>query len=128
MYFKAFASKAAVFAALSGFAIAPISAQAQSSYKHRQETKNTWRNVAIGSGALGLLGLLKHDNTLMFAGAAGALYSANRYEQDRKSQSRLQRQRAQLFSRSTIWKNGHEYRRRTVWRNGTKYYEFVRVR
>ncbi|HZO91950.1 MAG TPA: hypothetical protein VFB38_26775 [Chthonomonadaceae bacterium] len=93
---------------------------------HRQETKNQWRNIAIGAGALGVLGLLKHDSTLTFLGTAGALYSLNRYEHDRKSQSSIDRARAAYFSRPYFYRNGHRYTRKTVWRNGHKYYQFVR--
>jgi len=67
-------------------ALAPATSFAQSAYKHRQDTKNTWRNVAIGSGAVGLYGLLSHQNNLALLGAAGAGYGAYRYEHDRKSQ------------------------------------------
>jgi hypothetical protein len=126
MDLKAIGTKAIVLFALCSFAIAPISASAQSS-KHRQQTKNTWRNVAIGSGALGLYGLLKGDTTLAFAGAAGALYSANRYEQDRKSQSQAEHARYQMFSRRSYMRNGHRYVRRTVYKHGQKYYQFVRA-
>ncbi len=94
---------------------------------HRQSKKNEWRNIAIGSGAVGLLGLLRHDNTLVFVGAAGALYSLNRYEQDRKSQSKLNRSRAAMFSRTSFKRNGHTYQRRLVTKNGKKYYQFVKV-
>src|SRR5258708_38709229 len=83
--------------AVASFAMAPVSASAQNTYKHRQETKNQWRNLAIGSGALGLLGLLNHDSTLAFVGTAGALYSANRYEQDRKSQNNMRHARYTMF-------------------------------
>ena len=113
-----------------GALAAPIQAGAQDSRakesKHRQKKKNEWRNIAIGSGALGLLGLVKHDNTLAFAGAAGALYSANRYEQDRKSQSKTDRARAAYFNKRHFYRNGHHYVRKTVWKNGHKYYRFVR--
>jgi Ni/Co efflux regulator RcnB len=105
---------------------APIAASAQRSLEdeshHRQQQKNQWRNIGIGSAALGLFGLLKHDNTLTFAGAGGALYSANRYEQDRKSQSRTDRARAEVFSRRSFDRDGHHYVRRTVHRNGQQYY------
>lgn len=113
-----------------GTMAAPIAASAQSRLdresKHRQDMKNQWRNIGIGSAALGLFGLLKHDNTLMFAGAAGALYSANRYEQDRKSQSKIDRARAQMFSRRSFTRNGHTYVRHTVKKNGHTYYQFRR--
>lgn len=127
MDFKHLVTKAAAVVALAGFAAAPISAHAQSSYKHRQETKNTWRNLAYGGGAAALLGILTHDSTLTFVGAAGGLYSAYRYEQDRKSQSKMARARYNLFRHGSFTRNGHRYVRRTVYRNGAKYYRFVRV-
>jgi len=108
----------------------PLGAGAQSwrdrTSSHRQQKKNEWRNLAIGAGALGLVGLLKHDSTLTFAGAAGSLYSAYRYEQDRKSQSKTDRARAAYFSRRSFTRNGHKYVRKTVYRKGHKYYQFVR--
>jgi opacity protein-like surface antigen len=85
---KGLLSKAVAFAALSSFAIAPVTVNAQS-YKHRQQKKNEWRNLAYGAGALGALGFLTKNNTLGWAGLAGAGYSAWRYEQDRKAQSRM---------------------------------------
>jgi hypothetical protein len=78
-------TKAVAFTALAGFAVAPVTASAQS---HRQQKKNEWRNLAYGSGAAGVLGFLTHNNTLGWLGVAGAGYSAYRYEQDRKSQRR----------------------------------------
>lgn len=102
----------------------PLIASAQDT--QRQKTKNEWRNLGIGSAAVGVWGLLKHDNTLTFLGAAGALYSANRYEQDRKSQSKTQRARAAMFAKGYYYRNGHKYVRKTVYKNGHKYYRFVR--
>lgn len=92
----------------------------------RQQKKNEWRNIAIGSGALGILGLLKKDNTLFFAGTAGTLYSLHRYEQDRKSQNRLATTRAAYFSRPYFYRDGKRYDRKTVRKNGKTYYQFVR--
>ena len=116
--------------AIGAAVLTPIGASAQSwrddESHHRQQKKNEWRNIAIGSGALGVLGLLKHDNTLFFAGTAGALYSTYRYEQDRKSQSKTDRARAAYFSRTHFYRNGHRYVRKTVWKNGHKYDRFVR--
>ena len=114
-----------------GGAVAPAPAVAQDwlnrESKRRQQKKNEWRNIGIGSAALGLFGLLKGDTTLMFAGTAGALYSANRYEQDRKSQSKTDRARAQMFGRSSFTRDGKRYVRKTVYKNGKKYYRFVRA-
>jgi hypothetical protein len=113
--------------------LTPAAAPAQSlrdlerAIDRRQDKKNEWRNIAIASGALSILGLLNDDKTLFFAGAAGALYSAYRYEQDRKSQSRLARTRAAYFSRPYFVRNGVRYNRKTVWKNGKKYYQFVRA-
>jgi len=92
----------------------------------RQQTKNEWRNLAIGAGLLGVLGLLTKDNTLTFAGAAGSLYSLYRYEQDRKSQSSYERGRAYYFSQPYFYRDGHRFDRRLVTKNGQKYYQFVR--
>lgn len=106
---------------------APLAANAQSSASHhRQKSKNTWRNVAIGSGAVGIYGLLSHNSTLAILGGAGTLYSLDRYEHDRKSQSRIDHDRAALYGRSSFTHNGHTYHRRLVTKNGHKYYQFVR--
>jgi hypothetical protein len=114
-----------------GGAVAPAPVIAQTwrdrESSRRQDKKNEWRNIGIGSAAVGLLGLLKGDSTLTFAGAAGALYSAHRYEQDRKSQSKTDRARAAMFNRRSYTRNGQRYVRKTVYKNGKKYYQFVRA-
>jgi len=125
---RATAGLLAMFGA-AGVLLAPFSAAGQGLAdlsSQRQKTKNEWRNIAIAAGALGVYGLLKKDNTLTFAGLAGALYSLNRYEQDRKSQSALDRARAAYFSRSYFYRDGKRYVRRTVKKNGKTYYQFVR--
>ena len=75
--------------------LAPTISQAQSKAQldRRQQQKNQWRNLTIAAGAVGLYGLIKGDTKLAVIGAAGAAYSANRYEQDRKSQRRLEDRR-----------------------------------
>ncbi|MBI5706659.1 MAG: hypothetical protein HZC36_06680 [Armatimonadetes bacterium] len=93
--------------------------------KHREKMKNEWKTIAIGSGVLGAIGLLNKDGTLTFLGTAGALYSAHRYEQDRKSENKLRRARAATFSKAYIYRNGKKYVRRTVYKGGKKYYQFV---
>jgi hypothetical protein len=98
----------------------------QSEYDRRNQTKNEWKNLAIGSGLIGVLGLLTKEPSLTFAGAAGALYSAYRYEQDRKSQSKLARARAYYFSQPYFYRDGHRYDRRTVTKNGQRYFQFIR--
>lgn len=66
----------------------PAISMAQGKYDrdHRQSQQNQWQNIGVGSAALGIIGLLTHDDTLAIAGAAGAIYSDTRYEQDRNSQ------------------------------------------
>jgi hypothetical protein len=93
---------------------------------HRDNHRNEWRNIAIGAGALGLIGALEHDDTLFFAGTAGALYSAYRYDQDRRSYDRTDRLRARYFSKPYFERDGVRYNRRTEWRDGAKYYRFER--
>lgn len=127
-----FATATAVLA-VGAMTMAPATASAQSlesllnASKNRQNKKNEWRNIAIGAGALGVIGLLRNDSRLFFAGAAGSLYSAYRYEQDRKSQNKLDRARASYFARKSFTRDGHRYERRTVRKNGKTYYRFVRV-
>ncbi len=115
---------------LVGSLIAPIASTAKQSSEEqshrRQKTKNDWRNIAIGSGAATLFGILKHDNTITFAGAAGTLYSLDRYEKDRRSQSRTDHARAQAFGKTSFYRNGHRYVRKSVKRDGKRYYQFVR--
>lgn len=114
-------------------ALTPATAAAQSLkdleklITRRQDKKNEWRNIAIAAGALSIIGLLRKDNTLFFIGAAGALYSLDRYEKDRKSQNKLQRTRAAYFQKGSFTRDGHTYKRRLVKKNGKRYYQFVRV-
>ena len=78
----------------------PITASAQTLRQQsdqRQKQKNTWRNLAIGAGAVALYGLLKKDKMLTLGGAAGAGYSLYRYEQDRKSQSDIDTRRSRYY-------------------------------
>lgn len=98
----------AVFAAAIA---APIPASAASA--SRQKHKNNWRNGAIAGGVVAGYGLLKHNTTATVLGAAGAAYSANRYEQERKHQDERKRARARYHS------HGGDY-----YRNGRKYYKY----
>jgi len=59
-----------------------------------QKSKNLWRNLAIGAGVIAGHGLITHNGTETLIGAAGAAYSANRYEQDRHHQSQESAARA----------------------------------
>ena len=94
-----------VAALLTATLAAPFGAHADS----RQKNKNTWRNGAIGAGAVGLYGLLKGNKTATLLGAAGAAYSANRYEKDRKSQDQNKRTRARYHRGGDYIKNGKKY-------------------
>jgi hypothetical protein len=117
-------------AAASGVMIAaPSFAEAQTRYEieRRQQKENEWRNIAIASGAIGVLGLLQKDQTLTFAGAAGALYSVHRMEQDRKSRNQMERARARYFDEPYFYRDGQRFERRTVRQNGQTYYQFVRA-
>ncbi|HVT13697.1 MAG TPA: hypothetical protein VHE55_15640 [Fimbriimonadaceae bacterium] len=49
---------------------------------HRSNQKDQWKDLAIGAGAIGLIGALSHNDTLTTVGAAGALYSLYRYDSD----------------------------------------------
>ncbi len=75
---------------------ATSSANYQSAMKHRQQTKNTWRNLGYGAAALGVYGLLTHNSTMTWLGAGGAAYSAYRYEGDRRSQNTIKERHSYL--------------------------------
>src|SRR5262245_3993777 len=103
---------------LAGGAIAPTAANAQNwerrahrhrIYNERRDHRNECRNIAIGAGALGLIGALEHDDTLYFAGTAGSLYSLYRYDQDRRSHDRVDRFRARYFGRPYFYRDGAKY-------------------
>ena len=94
----------------------PFAAHADDS---RQKNKNTWRNGAIGAGAVGLYGLLKGNKTATVLGAAGAAYSASRYEKDRKSQDQNKRTRARYHRSGDYVKDGKKYYKY----NGHMYYK-----
>lgn len=46
--------------------------------RHDRDQRNQWNNLAIGAGALGILGLATHNDTLAAVGLVGAGYSAYR--------------------------------------------------
>lgn len=106
MKFGTYTAKVAVVATICLTVIAPLAAHATS----RQTTKNNWRNAAIAGGAVALYGLHKHDTTTTVLGAAGAAYSANRYEQDRKHQGQEARARARYYR--THHRYHHRHHRR----------------
>jgi len=85
------ASTTAFAAPRHGFDFGNVFGGRQSTYQsqqdNRQQNKNTWRNLGTAGAAVAVLGLLNHNSTATVLGAAGAAYSANRYEQDRHSQS-----------------------------------------
>ena len=107
--------------------LVPFTTSAQTQTQRRDQTQNEWRNIALASGAIALLGVLKKDDKLTFAGAAGALYSLYRYDEDSKSKDRLARTRAEYFSRSEFYRDGIRYNRRTVTKGGKKYYQFYKA-
>jgi hypothetical protein len=84
---------AALFAAA---VLAPTAALADS----RQSNKNNWRNLAGIAAAVAGYGLLKGNKTATILGAAGAAYSASRYEKDRHSQSQQNAGRNRYYYRS----------------------------
>ncbi len=79
-------------------ATAALSPAALADDASRQKNKNDWRNAASASAAVAGYGLIKGDKTATVVGAAGAGYSAYRYEKDRKSQAATRRAR-QYYSR-----------------------------
>ena len=96
-------------------------------YRHPARVDNEWGAIAGLSGGAALVGALDHDPFLAFAGTAGALYSLNRYEQDRRSADAHLRLRASYFSRPYFYRDGVRYDRSLVNAGGGRYYRFRRV-
>lgn len=94
---------------------------------HRRSKQDEWKQIGIGTAAAAVLGLVTKNGTLTTLGAAGTLYSAYRYEEDRKSMMRERRERAALYGRRNIIVDGKRYKRIVVMSNGKKYYKFVRA-
>jgi len=98
------ATKITTLAVLASVATASLSPMAFAD--SRQKNKNDWRNLAGIGAAVAGYGLLKGNKTATILGAAGAAYSANRYEKDRHSQSEAKANRARYYARQ-------RYHRRT---------------
>ena len=92
---------AALFAAV---ALSPLSAFANGS--STQNNKNQWRNLGAGAAAIAGYGLLKGNSTATLLGAAGPAYSANRYEQERKSQDQAKRAHQRFYHRGGNYYHG----------------------
>jgi hypothetical protein len=116
---KSIAAKFATLGLAASMAVLPAvsSAQTRAELQRRQQMKNQWRNVAIGSAALGVLGLIKKDRTLTIAGAAGTAYGLHRYEQDRRSQRRLEDNR---YSRNGNYNDRYSYYSRDAYGSSKK--------
>jgi hypothetical protein len=69
-----------------GMTLAPVTASA--SDRHHRHEGNEWRDLAIGAGIVGTIGLLSHNDTLAVAGGAGLLYSAYRADEECGSDGR----------------------------------------
>jgi hypothetical protein len=96
----------------------------KSEIQRRQETKGEWQRLATLGGAVALLGQLNSDKTASYIGAAGALYSLHRYEEDSKSQDRIARGRARFFGQRSFKHRGVTYDRKLVRKGGREYFCF----
>jgi len=97
-----------------------------------QSNKNMWRNLAIGSGVIAGYGLVKHNSTATILGAAGAGYSAYRYEQERKAEAAQSRARDRYYYRHRFMRyhrTAHYHRTyrpaSSYTHAGRKYYHFA---
>ncbi len=107
--FKRQAAALALLTVFASTAVVPGTVFAQSKAANRQKNKNQWRNLGAAGAAVAGYGLLKHNNTATLLGAAGAAYSANRYEQDRKSQSKANAARQRYHRSGNYTRGGRKY-------------------
>ena len=103
----------------------PCVASAQR-HHHHSSNNSAWGTIALGSAAVGALGLAEHNNTLAVAGLAGAGYSLYRYNADQHSHNKSDQWRHELYSHPTIVHNGHRYVRHSYRKGGQTYYRFDR--
>ncbi len=90
----------------------PQTALAQTKAQDTQKQKNNWRNIGGAAAAVAGYGLLKGNTTATLLGAAGAAYSAKRYEDERKTQDHLKRARQRTsYHRSTNGDSTRQYYR-----------------
>ncbi len=80
-------TKATTLGLLAAIAAMAVSAPVLADPDSQQKNKNNWRNLGVVGAAIAGYGLLTHNQNATLLGAAGAAYSANRYEQDRQHQS-----------------------------------------
>jgi len=105
-------------AAMTTSLVAPIAVRAADSAK-TQKQKNDWRNLAIGAGVIAGHGAINHNTTETLIGAAGAAYSAKKYEDARKKQSQDNSYRARYHRTSGTYTTGN---RKYYTYNGDRYY------
>lgn len=105
----------AVLAVLGASAVSPTAVVAQNG-QDRQKKKNDWRNLGTAGAAIAGYGLLKGNKTATVVGAAGAAYSAKRYEEERHNQSK--RKSARQHRQNYTEGDRHYYRY-----HGRRYYE-----
>ena len=74
--------------------------------KSRQGDKNTMRNLGIGLGAAAAYSALKGKGTQALVLGAGAAYSAKRYEDARKAQSKANNRENRRYRYSLNRNNG----------------------
>ncbi|HWD39569.1 MAG TPA: hypothetical protein VG944_12020 [Fimbriimonas sp.] len=78
-------TKIAAFGLIAGVAVLPATSFAadRHHWDHHRDRTN-WNNIALGAGAVGLIGLLGHNDTLATIGLLGAGYSAIRASDDHR--------------------------------------------
>ena len=107
-----------LLATLAATVAAPVLADPAS----QQKNKNNWRNLAAAGAAIAGYGLLKGDKTATVLGAAGAAYSANRYETDRQHQSQDSRSNNRRYYRTYGgYNNNNGYNNGGQWRSTGDY-------
>lgn len=102
----------ALIALASASSVLPQAALAQTKAQDTQKQKNNWRNIGGAAAAVAGYGLLKGNTTATLLGAAGAAYSAKRYEDERKTQDHLKRERQRSsYYRTTPSDSSRQYYR-----------------
>ena len=108
--------------------VAQTAKQRKAAIAKRVKTKSEWQKAAYAGAGIALLGQLNRDKTASYLGAAGALYSTYRMEEDRKSSNKQKQALAAHYKQDHYVSKGVRYDRKTVRKNGKPYYTFVKHR
>ena len=78
------------------------------------QSKNTWKNIAIGGAAVTGYGLVKKKKNVAIIGAVGTAYAYSRYNSKRKKEAQAAENRRIRWYKARYGRNWRTYYKRGV--------------